>query len=127
MSDCPTGSEVGIAWLGTLCQVNATNTGSSFVSGTGVSTAGLTEWQIISHEMGHNFGAIVRLRLFLMAMFPLMKARMTIFYFLLKQHDVRIVSNHPRFTIVDTQGSVVCRWMQQYQSMLPANHQYLRC
>ncbi|KAI9512311.1 Metallo-peptidase family M12-domain-containing protein [Russula earlei] len=58
MSDCPTGSEVGIAWLGTLCQVNATNTGSSFVSGTGVSTAGLVEWQVISHEMGHNFGAI---------------------------------------------------------------------
>jgi reprolysin-like metallo-peptidase family M12B len=30
------------------------------VSGTAVSTAGLTEWQVISHEMGHNFGAIVR-------------------------------------------------------------------
>ena len=60
MSNCPTGSEVGIAWLGTLCQVNATTSGSSFVSGTGVSTAGLMEWQVISHEMGHNFGAIVR-------------------------------------------------------------------
>lgn len=58
MSNCPTGSEVGIAWLGTLCQVNATSSGSSFVSGTGVSTAGLMEWQVISHEMGHNFGAI---------------------------------------------------------------------
>jgi Metallo-peptidase family M12B Reprolysin-like len=60
MSNCPTGSQVGIAWLGTLCQVNATNSGSAIVSGTGVSTAGLTEWQVISHEMGHNFGAIVR-------------------------------------------------------------------
>ena len=60
MSNCPTGSEVGIAWLGTLCQVDATNSGSSMVSGTAVSTAGLTEWQVISHEMGHNFGAIVR-------------------------------------------------------------------
>ena len=79
MSDCPTGSEVGIAWLGTLCQVNATNTGSSFVSGTGVSTAGLTEWQIISHEMGHNFGAIVSLHLFLMTMSPLTKARIATF------------------------------------------------
>jgi len=58
MSNCPTGSQVGIAWLGTLCQINATNSGSSFVSGTAVSTAGLTEWQVISHEMGHNFGAI---------------------------------------------------------------------
>jgi hypothetical protein len=60
MSNCPTGSEVGIAWLGTLCQVDATTSGSSMVSGTAVSTAGLTEWQVISHEMGHNFGAIVR-------------------------------------------------------------------
>ncbi|KAI0307527.1 Metallo-peptidase family M12-domain-containing protein [Multifurca ochricompacta] len=58
MSNCPTGSEVGIAWLATLCQVNATGSGSSIVSGTAVSTAGLTEWQVISHEMGHNFGAI---------------------------------------------------------------------
>ena len=59
MSNCPTGSEVGIAWLGTLCQVNATGSGASIVSGTAVSTAGLTEWQVIAHEMGHNFGAIV--------------------------------------------------------------------
>lgn len=59
MSNCPTGSEVGIAWLGTLCQVDATGSGSSIVSGTAVSTAGLTEWQVIAHEMGHNFGAIV--------------------------------------------------------------------
>jgi len=60
MSNCPTGSEVGIAWLGTLCQVNAATSGSSVISGTAVSTAGLTEWQVIAHEMGHNFGAIVR-------------------------------------------------------------------
>jgi len=59
MSNCPTGSEVGIAWLGTLCQANATGSGSSIVSGTAVTTAGLTEWQVIAHEMGHNFGAIV--------------------------------------------------------------------
>jgi hypothetical protein len=29
------------------------------VSGPAVSAAGLTEWQVIAHEMGHNFGAIV--------------------------------------------------------------------
>ncbi|KAH9177006.1 Metallo-peptidase family M12-domain-containing protein [Lactarius sanguifluus] len=58
MSNCPTGSEVGIAWLGTLCQVNATGSGSSIVSGAGVSTSGLIEWQVIAHEIGHNFGAI---------------------------------------------------------------------
>ncbi|KAJ6569551.1 Metallo-peptidase family M12-domain-containing protein [Mycena capillaripes] len=58
MSGCPTGSEVGIAWLATLCQQSATGTEPSVVSGTAVSTAGLTEWQVIAHEIGHNFGAI---------------------------------------------------------------------
>jgi hypothetical protein len=58
MSGCPTGSEVGIAWLSTLCQRNSAGSSGSVVSGTGVSTAGLTEWQVVSHEIGHNFGAI---------------------------------------------------------------------
>jgi hypothetical protein len=58
MSGCPTGDEVGIAWLATLCSQTASRSGSSFVSGTAVSTAGKTEWQVISHEIGHNFGAI---------------------------------------------------------------------
>ncbi|ESK98122.1 zinc metalloprotease [Moniliophthora roreri MCA 2997] len=58
MSGCPTGTEVGIAWLATLCQQSAAGSPGSVVSGTGVSTAGLTEWQVIAHEIGHNFGAI---------------------------------------------------------------------
>ncbi|TFK76635.1 hypothetical protein BDN72DRAFT_872 [Pluteus cervinus] len=58
MSGCPTGSEVGIAWLGTLCQTSTTGSAPNFVSGAAVSTAGLTEWQVIAHEIGHNFGAI---------------------------------------------------------------------
>ncbi|KAI0825392.1 Metallo-peptidase family M12B Reprolysin-like-domain-containing protein [Trametes gibbosa] len=58
MSGCPTGSEVGIAWLMTLCQQTATGDGTSSVSGTAVSTAGRTEWQVVAHEIGHNFGAI---------------------------------------------------------------------
>ncbi|KAI0641152.1 Metallo-peptidase family M12B Reprolysin-like-domain-containing protein [Trametes meyenii] len=58
MSGCPTGSEVGIAWLMTLCQQAATGQSPSVVSGTAVSTAGRTEWQVIAHEIGHNFGAI---------------------------------------------------------------------
>ncbi|ETW87646.1 Metallo peptidase M12B [Heterobasidion irregulare TC 32-1] len=58
MSGCPTGSEVGIAWLATLCQQTASGSGSSIVSGTAVSTAGRVEWQVVAHEIGHNFGAI---------------------------------------------------------------------
>lgn len=59
MSGCPTGSEVGIAWLMTLCQQAASGSSPSVVSGTAVSTAGRTEWQVVAHEIGHNFGAIV--------------------------------------------------------------------
>ncbi|EJD04481.1 uncharacterized protein FOMMEDRAFT_155615 [Fomitiporia mediterranea MF3/22] len=58
MSGCPTGSEVGVAWLGTLCQQSTTGDPGSFVSGTAVSTNGRTEWEVVSHEIGHNFGAI---------------------------------------------------------------------
>ena len=59
MSGCPTGSEVGVAWLATLCQQTSSGSSPSVVSGTAVSTAGRTEWQVIAHEIGHNFGAIV--------------------------------------------------------------------
>lgn len=61
MSGCPTGTEVGVAWLGTLCMTAVSNQASDgFVSGTAVSTAGRAEWQVVAHEIGHNFGAIVR-------------------------------------------------------------------
>ncbi|KIP05336.1 hypothetical protein PHLGIDRAFT_119917 [Phlebiopsis gigantea 11061_1 CR5-6] len=58
MSGCPTGTEVGIAWLATLCQQTAAGSPGSVVSGTAVSTAGRVEWQVVAHEIGHNFGAI---------------------------------------------------------------------
>ncbi|OCH88348.1 hypothetical protein OBBRIDRAFT_734593 [Obba rivulosa] len=58
MSGCPTGSEVGIAYVATLCQQSASGSAPNIVSGTAVSTAGMTEWQVVSHEIGHNFGAI---------------------------------------------------------------------
>ncbi|GJJ08889.1 hypothetical protein Clacol_003109 [Clathrus columnatus] len=58
MSGCPTGTEIGVAWLGTLCQTTTTGTFGQFVSGTAVTTAGRNEWQVVSHEIGHNLGAI---------------------------------------------------------------------
>jgi len=58
LSACTTGSEVGIAWLATLCQSSSSGSSPNVVSGTAVSTAGRTEWQVIAHEIGHNFGAI---------------------------------------------------------------------
>jgi hypothetical protein len=48
-----------VAWLGTVCTQKATGDAPSVVSGTGVSTGGRTEWQVIAHEIGHNLGAIV--------------------------------------------------------------------
>ncbi|XAO27343.1 hypothetical protein I312_106190 [Cryptococcus bacillisporus CA1280] len=58
MSACPTDSEVGVAWLGTLCQTDSSQQASGTVSGTGISTASKTEWSLIAHEIGHGFGAI---------------------------------------------------------------------
>lgn len=59
MSGCPTGQEVGVAWLGQLCVQEARDQGSQgTVSGTSVATRSRTEWQVVAHEIGHNFGAV---------------------------------------------------------------------
>ncbi|KAG9050963.1 hypothetical protein FS837_000626 [Tulasnella sp. UAMH 9824] len=58
MSGCPTGTEVGVAWLAQLCNTQSFGETGNVVSGTGVSTATITEWQVVAHEIGHNFGAI---------------------------------------------------------------------
>ncbi|RKP34670.1 Metallo-peptidase family M12-domain-containing protein, partial [Dimargaris cristalligena] len=62
MTMCASGSEVGIAWLGTLCQttVNQQLSGTvvSYVTGAAVSAVSREEWQVVAHEIGHNFGAI---------------------------------------------------------------------
>lgn len=59
MTNCSTGSEVGVAWLGQLCQVDATPGSSGQVtSGTGVTGSSTNEWTVMAHEMAHNFGAI---------------------------------------------------------------------
>lgn len=60
LTTCNTGSEIGVAWLGTLCNANSTNQTSATVSGTNViaasSSAG-SYWRTIAHELGHNYGA----------------------------------------------------------------------
>lgn len=58
MTNCNTGSEIGVAWLGQLCVQDASQSNGQFVSGTGVSTAGKDEWKIVAHEIGHGFGAV---------------------------------------------------------------------
>ncbi|KAK9718179.1 hypothetical protein K7432_005694 [Basidiobolus ranarum] len=54
---CSTGSKVGVAWLSQTCVTSATQQDSDYVSGTGVSSITSTEWKVIAHEIGHNFGA----------------------------------------------------------------------
>jgi hypothetical protein len=48
---CATDTEIGVAWLGTVCQTNSNQQPSGYVSGTGVSVATRSEWSLISHEM----------------------------------------------------------------------------
>ncbi|KIW44634.1 uncharacterized protein PV06_03089 [Exophiala oligosperma] len=60
---CNTGAEVGLAWLGQLCNTGATSqqdtSGSSqSVTGANVIAKTSTEWQVFAHESGHTFGAV---------------------------------------------------------------------
>lgn len=61
ITTCNTDSEIGVAWLATLCNANTTNqTSDSIVSGTNVVAAvnsGGSYWRTLAHELGHNFGA----------------------------------------------------------------------
>ncbi|KAL4884903.1 Metallo-peptidase family M12-domain-containing protein [Aspergillus karnatakaensis] len=48
MSGCPTGTEVGVSWVGELCNEEM-----------GANVVGLAnnQWQVFAHESGHTFGA----------------------------------------------------------------------
>ncbi|EEH20901.2 hypothetical protein PABG_03132 [Paracoccidioides brasiliensis Pb03] len=64
MSNCRTGPEVGLAWLGQLCNREAqtrrdpNNSVSQTVSGANVVARTSNEWQVLAHEVGHTFGAV---------------------------------------------------------------------
>ncbi|ETS64719.1 hypothetical protein PaG_00671 [Moesziomyces aphidis] len=58
MTACNSGSEIGVAWLGTVCMTTGSSSSGQTVSGTGVSSITQQQWQVMAHEMGHNFGAI---------------------------------------------------------------------
>lgn len=60
---CNTGAEVGLAWLGQLCNHGSTSqqdgSGSTqSVTGANVIAKTSSEWQVFAHESGHTFGAV---------------------------------------------------------------------
>ncbi|KAJ3124500.1 hypothetical protein HK098_001111 [Nowakowskiella sp. JEL0407] len=63
LTKCGTGSAVGIAWLGAVCQQDATlqaqgDSSQQYVSGTGVAVASTNGYRTLAHEIGHSFSAI---------------------------------------------------------------------
>ena len=58
LTNCQTGAEVGLSWLGQLCVNDVTNSSGEVVSGANVVAKTSTEWQVIAHESGHTFGAV---------------------------------------------------------------------
>jgi hypothetical protein len=58
LTNCNTGAEVGLAWLGQACVVDAIQGNGDTVSGANVVARTPTEWQVIAHEAGHTFGAV---------------------------------------------------------------------
>ena len=58
LTNCATGAEVGLSWLGQLCVNDVTNSSGESTSGANVIAKTSTEWQVIAHESGHMFGAV---------------------------------------------------------------------
>ncbi|KAF7717981.1 Disintegrin and metalloproteinase domain-containing protein [Penicillium ucsense] len=59
MTSCPTGTEVGVAWMGQLCSTDLVEKSGNSVSGANVVVGNQgSTWQIFAHESGHTFGAV---------------------------------------------------------------------
>lgn len=55
LTNCSTGSEVGVAWLGQLCNVQAsTGSDGQITSGTAVTAITRSSWEVIAHETGEH-------------------------------------------------------------------------
>ena len=58
LTNCATGAEVGLSWLGQLGVNTVQKSAGEIVSGANVVAKTNTEWQVIAHETGHTFGAV---------------------------------------------------------------------
>lgn len=58
MTTCETGSAVGLAWLGMLCQKEAIPQAGQFIAGANVIARTSSEWKVIAHEIAHTMGAV---------------------------------------------------------------------
>ena len=58
LTNCNTGAEVGLSWLGQLGVTGFQKSAGETVSGANIVAKTGTEWQVIAHESGHTFGAV---------------------------------------------------------------------
>jgi hypothetical protein len=58
LTNCNSGSAVGLAWLGQACVISAEAANNTIVAGANVVAKTPTEWQVVAHETGHTFGAV---------------------------------------------------------------------
>ena len=59
LTNCNTGSAVGLAWIGMLCKDTAEqDANGQSISGANVVAKTSAEWKVIAHEVGHTFGAV---------------------------------------------------------------------
>jgi len=58
LTTCPTGSAVGLAWLGQVCQIGTTSSSNETIAGANVVVRTSQEWLVFAHETGHTFGAV---------------------------------------------------------------------